>query len=300
MNKGATGILLLNFGSPHTPEEIEPFLSHILKGKKVPGEMLDKITERYSSIGGSSPLLSITTSQAAGLREELKGQGKDYPVYMGMLHGKPFIKDSVRQMAEEGIDHVVAVSLAPFFSKTSTGAYFQAVREAVEAEQQGIGVSFGKQWHTHPFFIEAVGEKVTAGLKHFSAPEEVTVIFSAHSLSEDDPEDAGCYQKQFQDSVAAVMARVKHGHVFSAFQSKGMKPGKWLGPQVGEIIEMLASQGEKQVLAVPIGFVSDHMETLYDLDIEAKNKAVSLGMGFQRCPALNDSPFLIKALAATL
>lgn len=292
-----TGVLLLNFGAPERLEEVESFVTHICHGHK-PSEHVLKITkEKYSSMGGGSPLTANTRAQARGLEKELKRLGKDYLVYIGMLHSKPFIFDVVRQMVGDGIKRILAISLASFYSEVSTGAYYANVREAVLSCPSDVSVSYGVDWYIHPSFIDAWAKQISCSLKDFSDPDDVNLIFTAHSLPMDPPEDALGYRSQYQVAVGALIEKLPYRKIHLAYQSKGKRPGNWLSPQVEEVIEKLSEEREKSVLVVPIGFVADHLETLYDLDIEIKKQAELGKIDFRRISTFNDHLDFIKILA---
>lgn len=297
MIKTKTGVLLLNFGAPGSLGEVEDFIAHICRGQK-PGEQVLKIMqERYKSIGGS-PLNTTTSLQARKLSEELKKQGEDMPVYFGMLHSKPFISQVVAKMVQDGIREIFAISLAPFYSKVSTGAYYDQVRESVEKINPSILVSYSRELFAHPSFGKIWAEKISQSMRNDPDPKETNLIFTAHSLSLHDREDAINYQRQFQEAVKEVQSKLSYRKSYLAYQSKGNRPGNWLGPQVGEVIEKLAFKGEKKLLLIPIGFVTDHMETLYDLDLEVKHQVEMKKMQYRRVPALNNEPAFIKLLAS--
>jgi len=297
MKDKKTGVLLLNFGAPERPEDVEDFVTHICHGLKPPEHVLKSVKEKYSSMGGGSPLIDTTRAQAKGLEIELKRQGRDCPVYIGMLHSPPFIVNVVGQMIEDGIGRILVISLAPFYSKVSTGAYYAGVREAVSSNFSDISVSYGADWHTHPSFIDAWVKQIACSLRDFPQPEEVNLIFTTHSLPMEPAEDALGYQKQYQAAVKEIKEKLPCRKAHFAYQSKGKRQGEWLSPQVEDVIEKLAKEEEKSVLVVPIGFVADHLETLYDLDIEIKKQAELGKMDFRRITTFNDNPGFIKFLA---
>ena len=295
-----TGVLLLNFGAPEKLAEVEDFITHIGRGKKPPEQVLKIAKEKYSFLGGGSPLNAITRRQAEKLSQELKKQGRWKPVYFGMLHCPPFIHETLEKMVQDGVERIMALSLAPFYSQVSTGAYYTEVREWVTEFSSGLDVRFGGDLSAHPLFIEAWVNKITQALAAFTCPQEVNLVFTTHSLPLEPAEDAFYYEKQFQEAVGKVEDRLSHRKIYLAYQSKGNRPGQWLGPQVGEVMEKLALAGEKSVLVVPIGFAADHLETLYDLDVEIKMQAQKLNMDWRRTTALNDDSLLIKLLAALI
>lgn len=289
-----TAVLLLAFGGPENLDVVEPFLRNVLVGRPITPELVERVKKRYALIGNKSPLPEITKEQGRLLEKKL---GDDYKVYVGMRHWHPFIKDTVKQIKEDGISQVVAIPMAPQASKAGTGGYIEALNKAIE-EFPGLDVKTAEAWYENPIYLEAVAERVEDALDSF--PEEtrddVQVIFSAHSLPkrtvEGDP-----YESQLRETIEGVLQILPPLNWHLAYQSKGQAPGEWLGPEVEIVMEQLSKKGKKDVLIVPIGFVCDHVETLYDIDIVFKTKAEELGMNFKRAASLNDSPLFIEALA---
>ena len=287
-------VLLLAFGGPEKLDDVESFLRNILVGRPITPELVERVKKRYVLIGNKSPLPEITREQGRLLEEKL---GIGYKVYIGMRYWHPFIKEIVKQIHEDGIERIIALPMAALNSKASTGGYIDALDKAME-EFSGLDVKVIGAWNRNRFYIQAVADTVKAALAEF--PEErrnnVQVIFSTHSLPkrtvEGDP-----YEAQMRESVEDVVKVVGPINWHLAYQSKGQAPGEWLGPEVELVMEGLAKEGKKDLLIVPIGFVCDHVETLYDIDIVFKKKADELGMNFKRAVSLNDSPAFIEALA---
>jgi len=294
-------VLLLAFGGPENLDAVEPFLRNILVGRPITSELVERVKSRYALIGDKSPLPDITRRQAQLLEEKLTSSLIPHPssfrVYVGMRYWHPFIKEIVKKIHEDGIERIIALPMAALNSKASTGGYIDALNKAVE-EFSGLNVKVIGAWNRNSFYIQAVADTVKAALAEF--PEErrngVQVIFSAHSLPkrtvEGDP-----YEAQLRETIEDVVKTVGTMNWHLAYQSKGQAPGEWLGPEVELVMEGLAKEGKKDVLIVPIGFVCDHVETLYDIDIVFKKKADELGMNFKRAASLNDSPAFIEALA---
>ncbi|MDD2498756.1 MAG: ferrochelatase [Desulfitobacteriaceae bacterium] len=298
MSRLVNGVLLINFGAPKNLEDVESFVSSILNGRKLPPPALEKIKERYRLIGGGSPLPGITRLQAELLEQELNREKDCFKVFAGMLHSPPYIPDVIRQMVEEKISRIVVLSLAPFYSRVSTGRYYAAVKEAGEQYSISKLLHYAGSWHTHPLFLAAQEQRIKSELAKIGQQEKGCLVFTAHSLPAGD--DAVLYQEQYRQAVQGVSLRFPGYKIRIAYQSRGMGKGTWLAPAVEDILTDLAGEGEKDVLVVPIGFVSDHVETLYDLDIILKEHAESFNLKFQRCPALNDSNLFIKALASVV
>jgi len=292
-------LLLLAFGGPRSLEEVESFLTRIMKGRKPSSEQVEKVKERYRLIGGSSPLLKITQGQAKGLEKRLSEKGHSFKSYVGMRYGHPMIEETIKEILEDGIEEVLAIPMAPFQSRESTGAYIEEVKRVQKNVGEVLKVSFVIGWHMHPLFLEAIREKIHEGLMGFT-PEErkrVHLLFTAHSLPksiiEKDP-----YVREIEESIKGVLASLKHRAWKMAYQSKGGGPEEWVGPDVESVLMNLSKEGVEKVLIVPIGFVSDHIEILYDIDILYREKARSLRMKLRRTPSLNFSEKFIEALSA--
>ena len=292
-------LLLLAFGGPRSLEEVGSFLTRIMKGRKPSSEQVEKVKERYRLIGGSSPLLKITRGQAKGLEKRLSEKGHSFKSYVGMRYGHPVIEETMKEILQDGIEEVIAIPMAPFQSRESTGAYIEEVKRVQKNIGEVLKVSFVIGWHMHPLFLEAIREKIHEGLMGF-IPEErkrVHLLFTAHSLPksiiEKDP-----YVREIEESIKGVLAGPGHRAWKMAYQSKGGGPEEWVGPDVESVLTNLSKEGVEKVLIVPIGFVSDHIEILYDIDILYREKARSLRMKLRRTPSLNFSEKFIEALSA--
>ncbi len=289
-------LVLLAFGGPRSLDEVE-FLLTRLFGRKPSSEMVERAKERYRLIGGSSPLQAITEKQAKMLEERLRAKGHRCKSYVGMRYSQPLIEETLREIVRDGIEEVIAIPMAPFRSRFSTGAYLKAFREAHNHSGKTLRVSFVEGWHLHPLFVGSIVEKVEEGLKQFvpETREKVHLIFTAHSLPESvigkDP-----YVHDMEESVDAVLKKIKPLPWHMAFQSKGDGMERWIGPDVERVLTELNKIGVQNILVVPIGFVSDHIEILYDIDILYRRKAESLGMTLKRTPSLNCSARFIEAL----
>ena len=302
MESKKTGILLMAFGGPDTPEAIEPFLTKLMGGRRLTPIILEKVKARYDLIGGSSPLVKITTEQAAQLEKELKAQGQEVTCKIGLCYWKPSIEDSLREFADAGFEKVVALSISPHYSRASTGAYLEKLKEAenkLRAEGSTMEIATAGSWYDHPLYIEALADKVNEKLATVALEkrEDVYIILSAHSLPVAHIEQGDAYVDELKSTVAGLIDRLKPKHWQLAYQSKSPGQGEWLGPEVEEVMNRVAAEGFKDILVVPIGFASDHIETLYDIDIVHKKHAKSLELNFLRTPALNTTPKFIKALA---
>jgi ferrochelatase len=292
-------LLLLAFGGPRSLEEVEPFLVRLFKGRRLSAELVERVKGRYRLIGGASPLLKITQGQAKGLEKRLREKGHSFKSYVGMRYGHPLIEETMREMVNDGIEEVFAIPMAPFQSRESTGAYIEEVKRVQKNIGEVLKVSFVVGWFMHPLFLEAIREKVREGLMGFT-PEErksVQLLFTAHSLPksifEKDP-----YAREIEATIQGVADGLEHRAWRMAYQSKGGGPEEWVGPDVESVLMNLSKEGVQKVLIVPIGFVSDHIEILYDIDIVYREKAKSLGIKLKRPPSLNDSEKFIDALSA--
>ncbi len=317
-----TAILLLAYGGPDSLDDIPAYLLDIRGGRETPQHLIDEISERYRLIGGCSPLLGITRSAAAKLEGEL-----GLPVYVGMRHWHPFIRETVDVMLADGVDHIVAICMAPHYSMLSIGAYRARLEEALAAERTGsagpatsaslrvdasgqqistaspvVAVDFIESWHTQPDFLDAVAANAAATLERFpeTARDGVTVVFTAHSLPEFILQRGDPYDRQLRETAHLLADRLglpTERWTFS-YQSAAQTGVPWLGPQIEALIPELAAQGRKDVLIAPVGFIADHVEVLYDIDIGVQAIAARQGVRVERPPMLNDSPPLIATLAA--
>jgi ferrochelatase len=294
-------LLLLAFGGPRSLDEVEFLLTRLFKGRKPSSEQLERVRERYRLIGGCSPLPEITSDQAEALEKELNARGHAFKSYVGMRYCHPLIEETLKQIARDGVREIVALPMTPFQSRASTGAYIEEVNQVNGKLGGVVSISFVKQWHCHPLFIEALREKVEEGLMAFEpvVRKSVHLLFTAHSLPksvvEKDP-----YVKEIEESVRAVLEKIEPHPWHIAYQSKGGGPEEWIGPDVEKVLEDLASDEVKAVVLVPIGFVSDHIEILYDIDIVFQKKAEVLGMVLKRTRSLNTSERFINALATAV
>ena len=302
------GILLMAYGTPESPNQVEPYFTHIRGGRLPSPESVARLRHRYELVGGHTPLLNVTNELADALERELNAAaiGPTYRVYVGMKHWHPFIGDVIPRIAAEGIRELVAVALAPHYSRISIGGYRTALGNALATLVDPPAVRFVESWHLHPQFIDFTAARLAAALSDFPvgvdarADSAVLVLFSAHSLPTrirewDDP-----YETQLHDSCAAVANRAGVPQWRFAWQSAGYTGEPWLGPDIVDYLETLHGEGVRRVLSVPIGFVSDHLEIMYDLDYEARRKAESLGMTFRRTRMPNADPAFVRVLASVV
>lgn len=293
------GVLLMAYGTPGSIDEIEPYYTDIRGGRKPSPENLRELTERYRLVGGRTPLLDISRQQAQALQGEL---GEEFQVYLGMKHWHPYIAEAVSQIVRDGYHRVIALALAPHYSRFSIDGYIQRVREAIQATGTKIDVTFIESWNDHPHFLRAVAEKMEAARRGFGTRDwdNIQVIFSAHSLPEKILASNDPYPRELEETclgVAALVGLKREGWRF-AYQSAGRTGEKWLGPDILQTLDEIAAERHRRVLIAPIGFVADHLEVLYDIDIECAARAQALALEMRRIESPNASPAFISALAA--
>jgi ferrochelatase len=289
-------------GTPSSQDNIEAYLTNIRNGDKPRPEEVEDLRQRYQKIGGKSPLLQITMSQASAVEEALNSGGLDTRVYVGMRYWHPYIEEVVPQILSNGFRRVVALALVPFYSHLAIGGYRRALNNARQACETELDIDLIESWYDHPLFHRAVAEKIRDALKQFPAVDrqEFCVVFTAHSLPEPILRQNDPYPKQFEASCEAVARLLRIDSWSLAYQSAGGRGEKWLGPDVLDVLRDLSLRAHafgRNVLIVPIGFVADHLEILYDLDIEAQAFATARALTLKRTESLNASPTFISALA---
>ena len=288
MSKDA--VLLIAHGSPERVEDIPEFLQNISRGRPMPEAVVREVQHRYSLIG-SSPLTRITRLQADGVSREL-----GIPAYVGMRNWRPFIAETLQQMTAAGVERAVAICLAPHNSRTSVGLY----KRVLFGNSAPFAIDFVEEWHDHPLLIEAFADKLRAGWLKACAEHgsPIPVLFTAHSVPQRTIAEGDPYEAQTRETAALVAARVPEiGEWRFAFQSQGMSGGEWLGPTVEDTITSLRDAGHTAVFIQPIGFVCDHVEILFDVDILFRDYAAERGMKLYRAESLNDSPLVVRAVA---
>lgn len=289
------GLLVMAYGGPSSLDEVEPYLMDVRGYRLTSPEIVHEVRERYREIGGHSPILERTQAQAYALESALNAQGQVFKAFVGMRHWHPFINDTLAEMGIQGIDRTVGLVMAPHYSRMSIEAYFNKM------EQAGSDMEIARvhDWHLLPEYLDALVGRVRAALERFPEPvrNDVPVIFTAHSLPErilewDDP-----YPRQLHATMESLMERLGlRPHAF-AYQSAAISTDPWLGPDASEVMERYAAEGKRHVLICPIGFVCEHVEILYDIDIVYRTLAKKLGVHLERIEMLNDSPKMIHGLA---
>jgi ferrochelatase len=287
------GVLLMAYGTPATPDDVEAYYTHVRRGRPPTPELLADLRRRYDAIGGTSPLRQRTEAQAAGVRSAL---GPGFRVELGMKHSAPFVEDGVAALAAAGAHRAVGLVLAPHYSALSVGEYVERARKA--AASTGTDMTFVESWHLEPGYLDLLAAFVreTVGrLAPDAAP--VHVLFTAHSLPARILEAGDPYPTQLRETAEAVAARAGLDRWSVAWQSAGRTPEPWIGPDLLAVLPDLAVDGVRGVVVCAAGFVSDHLEILYDLDVEAAGVARRLGMAFARTASPNDHPAICATLA---
>lgn len=303
-------VLLLAHGTPETVEQIPEYLRNVVSGRPLPQQVIEEIQHRYALIG-RSPLTELTLEQGRLVEAELAAQGEPVPVYVGMRNWRPYIPDVVRQMRADGVEEAAVICLAPQNSRTSVGLY----RRAVQAEAGPLRIDFTEGWAHHPLLADAFAERLRAAMHKLTAEtgSPVPVLFTAHSVpcrtvqtpaaAEGQPrfwpgEGADPYAQEAKHTAELVAARVPGiPQWWFAFQSQGASGGPWIGPTVEETLDSIAASGVKTLLLHPIGFLCDHVEILYDVDIAFREYAKARGIRLERPESLNASPMLAKCVA---
>jgi protoporphyrin/coproporphyrin ferrochelatase len=292
------GVLVMAYGGPAALDEIPGYLADIRHGRPTPRAVLEEITENYRAIGGSSPLLAVSQRQVDALATALGG---DYRCYLGMRHWAPWIEEVVGEMVDDGVTHAVSLVLAPHFSAMSVARYQQKVADGLDLYRGRIHFEQVPSYHDAPGLVDAFAARVEEGLSRWPEDERerVQVVFSAHSLPQRVLASGDPYGEQCLETAELVAARagLAEGRWSWAWQSAGRTPEPWAGPDIGEHLAQLAEAGVRDVVSVPVGFVSDHVELLFDIDGRAAEIAAGLGIRLERPPALNDDPVFVAQLA---
>lgn len=286
-------VLLMAYGTPYTPEEILPYYTDIRRGRPPSPELLAELTSRYAAIG-KSPLNEITKAQATRLQSQLGGQSR---VWVGMKHWQPRIASAVAEMAAAGVKEAIALVAAPHYSSRSVAEYQEQVTKALAELNNPFSVRFIKSYHDHPAYLASVARRIEEALWYTQNPLEVLVIFTAHSIPMRAVENGDPYPEQLATSARLLAQHLGLERYSLAFQSAGRTPEPWLGPDINDRIAEAAEAGVKECVVAAVGFPADHLEILYDLDLEAKAKAAALGVRLIRARSLNADPDYIEALA---
>jgi ferrochelatase len=303
-NKETVGVLVMSYGTPESLDQVEAYYTHIRRGRPPSQEQLDDLVRRYDAIvGGFFPLRRNTDHQVQALQETLHtlAPNVNYVCYQGLKHALPFIEDGVRTMVADGIQRAIGIVLAPHYSTMSVGSYIKRAQST--AEELGIHMEFIESYHLHPKLITAISQRVVQALERFTEveSEEVRVLFTAHSLPERILQIKDPYPEQLLETARAIVAQTGITNWQFAWQSAGQTGEPWLGPDILEELERIhQDEGTDYALICPIGFVSEHLEVLYDLDIEAQALARRLGLHLERTAMLNTEPLYMETLAEAI
>jgi protoporphyrin/coproporphyrin ferrochelatase len=298
------GLLVMAYGTPRSEDEIEPYYTHIRRGRKPSREQLDDLTGRYQDIGGISPLARITSSQAEELKNELNKRYQDieFVVYEGLKHIDPFIEDAVLKMKKDGIKEAVSIVLAPHYSTFSVKSYNGRAKEESDLIN-GPAITSVQDWYKEPKFIRFWAEGIKNTIEKMSEEEKNhhCVIFSAHSLPEKILADGDPYPEQLKETARLIAEEAGIKNYDIGWQSEGNTPDPWIGPDVQDLTEELYNkEGYKAFVYCPVGFVAEHLEVLYDNDYECKVVTDKVGAGYYRPPMPNAKPAFIDALATVI
>ncbi|SDX46474.1 MULTISPECIES: ferrochelatase [Salimicrobium] len=293
------GLLVMAYGTPYKEEDIEPYYTHIRKGRKPSEEALQDLKDRYEAIGGISPLARITEEQAGALRNELNGMQEDveFKLYIGLKHISPFIEDAVDQMAKDGIEEAVSIVLAPHYSSFSVKSYNGRAQE--KAEEHGIRISSVESWYSHPTFIDFWKEGILQEYEKMEEDEKqkACLIVSAHSLPEKILQGGDPYPDQLRETAELISEATGISQYEIGWQSEGNTPDPWLGPDVQDLTRDLFEQkGYTSFVYAPVGFVADHLEVLFDNDYECKVVCDEVGANYYRPEMPNTNPKFIETL----
>jgi len=293
-------ILLIAFGGPERIEDVRPFLANVLEGRQVPAERIEEVVRHYETIGGRSPLNELTFRQADALRAQLRSEGPDLPVYVGMRNWHPFLRDTLSEMRAERVRHALGLILSAQQSPAGWERYQLDVAQARErVGSDAPVVHYAGEWHAHPLFIDALAARVLEAVAALPSGDRraTHTVFTAHSLPEAMVATSP-YVAQLKEEMHLVADKAGLKNYRLAYQSRSGKPQEaWLGPDIIEVIRGLAVEAVRRLLVVPLGFVCDHVEVLYDLDIQARSVAESLGVEFSRAQTVNDHPLFIRMMA---
>jgi ferrochelatase len=297
------GVLAMAYGTPASPADVEAYYTHIRRGRPPTPELLAELQGRYAAIGGISPLLEITREQLAAISRALADGGlHNAVVALGQKHAKPFIEDGVNELVQAGVRRIVGVVLAPHYSSMSVGEYEARALAAAQAASDPPRLSVVHDWHLAPDYLLLLTRALSDALAEIPSERrsDVRVLFTAHSLpvrilAQGDP-----YPGQLRETAEAVASLADLERWGIAWQSAGRTAEPWIGPDLLQVMGELAADGASAVVVCAAGFVADHLEVLYDLDIEARGRAAELGLAFARTASANDSPQLARAVAGAV
>lgn len=295
-------VLLIAFGGPTHPSEIRPFLDKVLEGRSVPQQRIETVIQQYESIGGKSPLNEITFQQASALEALLKAEGNSEKVYVGMRNWHPLLSETLQQIVRDGSKKVSVIILSPFVCEASWTRYQKSIEQIERKINQDLQIIYARQWYHHPLFFEAMVDRMREMKKSM---RDSTCLFAAHSIPVSMNEDSKnlseqklTYSEQIEQTAEKIAQQLNIKNWSVVYQSRSGHPReKWLEPDISDKLSELAKVGVRSVVVVPLGFVCDHVEVLYDLDIKAKKTAEGLGMEYLRAKTVGTHPKFIRMLA---
>ncbi len=302
MTTAFDAVLVIAFGGPLGPADVRPFLGNVLRGRRVTAERIEEVAHHYELFGGISPLTALTTRQAELLEAQLRKDDLPLPVYLGMRNWDPYLKDVLARMSRDGIRRVVGVFAAAQRSYSSCTQYRENVAAArASLSEQGLAdveVFYVGDWHTAPGFVDANAEHVAGALAKL--PDDVRaaarIVFTAHSIPASMAQRS-LYERHLEESARAIAARLETDNFALVYQSRSGRPeDPWLGPDVGDYLRDEHANGLQAAVLCPVGFLCDHIEVLYDLDVEAATICRDIGLPMVRASAVNDHPKFIQAL----
>ena len=294
-------VLLMAMGGPDCLENVEAYLMDVRGGRATSPELVEEIRQRYRVTGGKSPVLGITQEVARSLEQRLNASaGQQYRCYVGLRHWHPFIRETYARLLEDFPERIIGLCMAPQYSSLSIGAYIKKVEETRRELASETPISFVTSWHRHPLLIASIVGNIHQTLQRFplDVRSSVPILFTVHSLPERVVAMKDPYPEEVQGTVQSVCEQLGSQPIRFAYQSQGRSGEKWLGPSVEETLAELAQQGHRHVLVAPIGFICDHVETLYDIDIELKQLAQTKGVQLERIPMLNASTALVDLITS--
>ena len=293
-------VLLIAFGGPTSPEEIRPFLARVTQGTAIPPQRLEDVARHYEALGGKSPLNEITSRQARAVQKLLRDRGMGFSVYVGMRNAAPFFVDVLRQMARDGIERALGFILSSHHTDASWGRYQRNVADArLEIGAGAPEIDYCAGWYDHPLFIQTWCELIEEGFAGIARSQHpaTPLVFTAHSVPVS-MANRSSYVEELEITARSVAEKIGHKNWSIAYQSRSGKPGDaWLEPDINLVIRDLSVRGATDVVVAPIGFVCDHVEVLYDLDIEAKKTAAQAGIRLHRASCPNDYTTFIQMIA---
>ncbi|HAK54828.1 MAG: ferrochelatase [Vicinamibacterales bacterium] len=296
-------VLVISFGGPNGPDDVRPFLANVLRGRRVSEARVEEVAAHYDHFNGVSPITELTRQQAGGLSARLADAGQRLPVYVGMRNWHPFLADTLLEMSHAGVRHAIGFIMAPHASYSSCEQYRRNVTDArqqlAERGDVDVKVTYVGPWHTHPGFVETLADRIRAaegGLPEHLRPR-ARLVFTAHSIPQEMAQNS-LYEAQLGESCAAVAQRVKGRDWALVYQSRSGRPGDpWLEPDVCDYLRDARTTGLEAAILCPIGFVADHVEVLYDLDVEAVGLCSEIGLSVVRAAAVNDAPRFLDGMA---